>query len=31
VLYGPPPRPLDVIEIEMRDGELWATGRKALG
>lgn len=31
VLYGPPPRPLDVIEIEMRDGEIWATGRKALG
>ena len=31
VLYGPPPRPLDLIEIEMRDGELWAVGRKALG
>lgn len=31
VLYGPPPRPLDVIEIEMRDGQLWAVGRKALG
>jgi Rieske Fe-S protein len=31
VLYGPPPRPLDVIEIEIRDGEVWATGRKALG
>lgn len=31
VLYGPPPRPLDVIEIEMRNGEVWATGRKALG
>jgi Rieske Fe-S protein len=31
VLYGPPPRPLDVIEIEMRDGEVWATGRKAEG
>lgn len=31
VLYGPPPRPLDVIEIEMRDGEVWAVGRKALG
>src|SRR5215207_1942298 len=27
VLYGPPPRPLDVIEIEIRDGEVWATGR----
>ncbi len=31
VLYGPPPRPLDVIEIEMREGEVWAVGRKALG
>lgn len=31
VLYGPPPRPLDVIEIEMREGELWAIGRKAAG
>lgn len=31
VLYGPPPRPLDVIEIEMRDGQVWAVGRKALG
>ena len=31
VLYGPPPRPLDVIEIEMRGGEVWAVGRKALG
>jgi Rieske Fe-S protein len=31
VLYGPPPRPLDVIEIEMRDGAVWAVGRKALG
>jgi Rieske Fe-S protein len=31
VLYGPPPRPLDVIEIETRDGEVWAVGRKALG
>ena len=30
VLYGPPPRPLDVIEIEMRNGELWAVGRKAM-
>jgi Rieske Fe-S protein len=27
VLYGPPPRPLDKIEIEVRpDGEVWATG-----
>ena len=31
VLYGPPPRPLDVIEIELRDGEVWAVGRKAQG
>ncbi len=31
VLYGPPPRPLDVIAIEVRDGEVWAVGRKALG
>ena len=29
VLYGPPPRPLDAIEIEMRDGQVWAIGRKA--
>lgn len=27
VLYGPPPRPLDAIEVEMRDGQIWATGR----
>ena len=30
VLYGPPPRPLDRIEIERREnGEVWAKGRKA--
>jgi len=29
VLYGPPPRALDVIEVEMRDGQLWAIGRSA--
>lgn len=29
VLYGPPPRPLDVIELESRDGQVWAVGRKA--
>ena len=29
VLYGPPPRPLDVIEIEMRGGQVWAVSRKA--
>ncbi len=27
VLYGPPPRPLGAIEIEMRDGEVWAVGK----
>jgi nitrite reductase/ring-hydroxylating ferredoxin subunit len=30
VLYGPPPRPLDSIELEERaGGEVWAIGRKA--
>lgn len=30
VLYGPPPRPLDVIELELKGtGEVWAIGRKA--
>jgi Rieske Fe-S protein len=30
VLYGPPPRPLDIIKLEMRpDGEVWAIGREA--
>jgi len=28
VLYGPPPRALDAIEIELRGGQVWATGRK---
>ena len=27
VLYGPPPRPLDRIELEIRDGEVRAIGR----
>ena len=27
VLYGPPPRALDAIALEMRDGQVWATGR----
>lgn len=27
VLYGPPPRALDAIEVEMRDGQVWAIGR----
>jgi Rieske Fe-S protein len=31
VLYGPPPRPLDKIELETRDGEVWAIGRKPGG
>ncbi len=26
VLYGPPPRPLDRVAIEVRGGEVWATG-----
>jgi len=26
VLYGPPPRPLDRIEIEVRESEVWAVG-----
>jgi nitrite reductase/ring-hydroxylating ferredoxin subunit len=26
VLYGPPPRPLDRVEIELRNGQVWATG-----
>ena len=31
VLYGPPPRPLDEIQIEVRDGGVWAIGRKPAG
>ena len=31
VLYGPPPRPLGQIAIEIRDGEVWAIGKKAGG
>jgi len=27
VLYGPPPRPLDVIQIESRAGQVWAVNR----
>ncbi len=26
VLYGPPPRPLGRVELETRDGEVWAVG-----
>ena len=32
VLYGPPPRPLGTIEIEVRDGgEVWAVGKRTSG
>ena len=31
VLYGPPPRALDTIDIEVRDGQVWAIGRKPTG
>lgn len=31
VLYGPPPRPLDKIDVEIRDGELFATRREVRG
>jgi Rieske Fe-S protein len=31
VLYGPPPRPLDKIDIEIRDGQIFATGREVRG
>ena len=27
VLYGPPPRPLDTVTLELRNGEVWAVGR----
>ena len=27
VLYGPPPRALDTIAVETRDGQVWAIGR----
>ena len=30
-LYGPPPRPLDKIEIEERGGEIWAINRTERG
>jgi Rieske Fe-S protein len=29
VLYGPPPRPLDAIQVELRGGQVWAIGRRA--
>jgi len=31
VLYGPPPRPLDKIDIEVRNGEVFAVGREVRG
>jgi len=31
VLYGPPPRPLDSIPIEVRGNEIFATGREVRG
>jgi nitrite reductase/ring-hydroxylating ferredoxin subunit len=30
VLYGPPPRALDAIAVEERDGQIWAIGRRAV-
>lgn len=29
VLYGPTPRPLDVIQLEVHEGQVWAIARKA--
>lgn len=31
VLYGPPPRPLDLIELEVQNGEVFAVGRRVRG
>ena len=31
VLYGPPPRPLDKITLEIHNGEVFATGREVRG
>jgi nitrite reductase/ring-hydroxylating ferredoxin subunit len=31
VLYGPPPRALDAIELQMQDGQVWAVGRNPSG
>lgn len=31
VLYGPPPRPLDMIELEVQNGEVFAVGRRVRG
>lgn len=31
VLYGPPPRPLDEVELEVRNGQVFAVGRRVRG
>ena len=31
VLYGPPPRPLDKIGVEVHNGTVWAAGREVRG
>jgi len=31
VLYGPPPRPLDKVDVAMRNGQLLAVGREVRG
>jgi Rieske Fe-S protein len=31
VLYGPPPRPLDLIKLEVHNGEVFAAGREVRG
>lgn len=31
VLYGPPPRPLDLVELEVHNGEVFAVGREVRG
>jgi Rieske Fe-S protein len=31
VLYGPPPRPLDMVELEVHNGEVFAVGRRVRG
>ncbi len=31
VMYGPPPKPLDQIVLQMRSGEVWAVGKRLSG
>jgi Rieske Fe-S protein len=31
VMYGPPPKPLDQIVLQMRGGEIWAVGKRSGG